>query len=83
MSERDYILARIREALAVTAPAPGHAGLSDSAPGGLPDAADHRRVLPPVGLSLAEQLSLFQKNAAELRADFRLVKDCGMNWPRG
>ena len=32
-------------------------------------------VLPAVGPSFEEQLSLFRKNAAELRADFRLCKD--------
>jgi L-lactate dehydrogenase complex protein LldG len=75
MSEADNILARIREALAVAAPVPGHPDRSAPRASLLPDAADHRRVLPAVGASVEEQLALFQKNAAELRADFRLVKD--------
>ena len=40
-----------------------------------PSTADQRRVLPAVGQSFDEQLALFRKNAAELRADFRLLKD--------
>lgn len=75
MSEGDNILARIREALAVTAPVPGQVDRSAPQASLLPDAADHRRVLPAVGASVEEQLGLFQRNAAELRADFRLVKD--------
>jgi L-lactate dehydrogenase complex protein LldG len=75
MSERETILARIREALAIPASVPGHAGLSDTQAASLPDAAEHRRVLPLVGPSVEDELSLFQKNAADLRADFRLVKD--------
>jgi len=77
MSERDNILARIREALAVPAPMPGH----DHEPGHpapvLPTAAEQRGVLPAVGQSFDEQLASFRKNAADLRADFRLVPDLG------
>jgi L-lactate dehydrogenase complex protein LldG len=65
MSERENIFARIREALTVEAHAHG--------PKGLPTTADHRRVLPAVGATFDEQLATFQKNAAELRADFRLL----------
>jgi len=75
MNERDNILARIREALAVAAPLPGRHDLGAPQPSLLPDAADHRRVLPAVGASLEDQLALFQTNAAELRADFRVFKD--------
>jgi len=75
VSERDNILARIRQALAVPAPLPG----PDHEPGRpapvLPVAGDHCRVLPAVGQSFDEQVALFRKNAAELRADFRLVPD--------
>jgi len=69
MSERDNIFARIREALTVEA----HAHEPES----LPTPADHRRVLPAVGAMLEEQFALFAKNAAELRASFKLVKDGG------
>ena len=75
MSERDNILARIREALAVPAPIPGHDhDVARSAPV-LPSAADQRRVMPAVGQSFDQQVALFRKNATDLRADFRLVND--------
>jgi L-lactate dehydrogenase complex protein LldG len=35
--------------------------------------ADHRRVLPAVGEGFEARVALFQKNALELKADFRLV----------
>jgi len=74
MNEHD-ILARIREALAVPAPVPGD-GHGTACPTPIPPSpADQRRVLPPVGQSFDEQLALFRKNAAELRAGFRLLKD--------
>ena len=62
MSERENIFARIREALKVKAA--GHDG-------GLPSVAEQRRVLPAVGATPEEQLAWFQKNAADLRADFQ------------
>ena len=97
MSERDKILARIREALAGSPSTPtGHRSadipVRESAPGGvadrnvraptrppeqsrLPDAAEHRRVLPAVGSSFDDELNLFRKNAADLRADFLLLSE--------
>jgi L-lactate dehydrogenase complex protein LldG len=77
MNERDNTLARIREALAVAAPPPGHDHDTARATPVPPSAADQRRVLPAVGQSFDEQLALFRKSAAELRADFRLVQDLG------
>jgi len=74
VNEREKMLARIREALAVAAPAPGQHGEGASKPAGLPSSADHRRVLPAVSADGAERLSLFRRNCADLRADFRLVK---------
>jgi L-lactate dehydrogenase complex protein LldG len=62
MSEREALFARIREALSVKAV--GHDG-------GLPSVPEQRRVLPAVGSTEAEQLALFQKNAADLHADFQ------------
>ncbi len=77
MSERENILARIREALTVPAPVPGHDhDVARSTPL-LPSADDQRRVMPAVGQSFNEQVALFRKNAVELRADFRLVHDLG------
>ncbi len=75
MSERDNILARIREALTVAAPLPGQDHAQAGQTPVLPSVADQRRVLPAVGQSFDEQLALFRKNAAELRADFRLCND--------
>jgi L-lactate dehydrogenase complex protein LldG len=65
MSERENILARIREALKVKAHAPHGTGL--------PAVAEHRRVMPLAGATPDEQLTLFAKNAVELRATFKLV----------
>jgi L-lactate dehydrogenase complex protein LldG len=67
MTERENIFTRIREALSVKAHAHG--------PPGLPTVADHRRVLPGVGGSVDEQFALFAKNASDLKATFKLVKD--------
>jgi L-lactate dehydrogenase complex protein LldG len=74
MSERENILGRVRQALTIPAPTPGsHPGHSQPAPP-LPTVADHRRVLPLVGESFEARLELFQKNAAELKAEFRLFE---------
>ena len=75
MSERENILGRVRQALLQSAPKPGAHGGPASSSEGLPSVADHRRVLPAVGESLEARLALFQKNAAELKAEFHLVND--------
>jgi len=67
MTERENIFNRIHEALTVKAQAHGETSL--------PTTADHRRVLPPVGATVDEQFALFARNAVELRAIFKLVKD--------
>ncbi len=67
MSEREIIFARIREGLSIKA----HAHHGD----GLPTTEEHRGVMPPVGASIEEQLALFAKNASDLKATFKLVKD--------
>lgn len=67
MSERESIFTRIREALRVEAHAHGSSGL--------PTTADHRRVLPSVGTTFDKQLALFARNAADLRATFKVLKD--------
>jgi L-lactate dehydrogenase complex protein LldG len=78
MNEREKILTRIREALTVAAPRPGAplpVGRVPS-PGvpGLPTTAglEARRWLPKVGDTVEEQLALFAKNAAMLKANFQL-----------
>src|SRR4051794_11170946 len=77
MNERDKILGRIREALRIAAPRPGHGG----------EAFDHglrerepsipsgraREWLPAVGESFKERLALFENNAADLKVDFHLL----------
>ena len=69
MTEREKILGRIREALKAPAPFPGSHGpaptpANDSTP---------RRWLPKVGENFDEQLALFARNAAGLKADFQLL----------
>ena len=78
MTEREKILGRIREALTLAAPFPGHHG--HGAPGGsapVPRAAatEARRWLPPVGPAWEEWLALFARNSEDLRTDFRRVAD--------
>jgi len=67
MSERENIFARIKEALTLKADA--HHGE------GLPTVEEQRRVMPPVGAPAEEQLALFAKNASDLKATFKLVKN--------
>ncbi len=67
MSERENLFARIKEALTLKARA--HYG-SD-----LPTVVEQRSVMPPVGATTEEQFALFAKNAVDLKATFKLVKD--------
>lgn len=69
MSERDNIFARIKEALKLQAPARHGRGL--------PTIEEQRHVMPPVGKSASELFELFTKNATDLRATFKRVKDLG------
>ena len=72
MTEREKILARIREALKVPAHVPdAHVNVPLPA-SAQSSAASARKWLPKVGESFAEQLALFQANTAELKADFQL-----------
>jgi len=74
MNERDQILGRIREALKVTAPAPGgHGDGLASGTASEPASAQVRQWLPAVGEFFTEQLAAFRGKCAELRADFHLV----------
>jgi L-lactate dehydrogenase complex protein LldG len=72
MTEREKILGRIREALTVEAPLPGHHG--DDRPHhahAIAPSAQAREWLPSVGDTIEEQLARFAANSAELRTDFR------------
>jgi L-lactate dehydrogenase complex protein LldG len=73
MSEREKILARIREALTVQAPMPGHHGVGGHKPGAAPPSAEARAWLPPTGESFQEQLERFCANATDLKIDFQTV----------
>ena len=88
MTERENILARVREALTVLAPRPGHAHDAAPHPPAPPPATLSRQSeaaadrhpspsqwLPLVGESFEERLALFRKNAADLKADFQLVSN--------
>lgn len=75
LTERDNILGRIREALRVAAPKPGHSEQKHSGPQGLPAVAVVRQWLPPVGDSFEQRLELFKTNSAGLKTDFELVAD--------
>ncbi len=72
MTERDKILARIREALKKQAHVPGAHDNTPLPASAQSSAAGARRWLPAVGHSVEEQLALFRTNAAELKADFQL-----------
>ena len=72
MTEREKIFARIREALKVEAPVPGHHEAGHHLPGNSAPSAHAREWLPPVGDSFEEQLARFRANAADLRATFYL-----------
>src|ERR1051326_7230863 len=75
MTEREKILQRVVEALKAASPPVTHghelgrsAGLDFSGRGA-------RQWLPLVGPTFEDRLALFEKNAAELKAEFYLVRD--------
>lgn len=72
MTEREKIFARIREALTVAAPMPGHHDGAHDAPVNTMPSAHAREWLPPVGDSFEDQLARFRANAADLKATFYL-----------
>lgn len=73
MTEREKIFARIREALTVQAPLPGHHDTVSHAPANGAPAAKAREWLPPVGDSFEDQLARFRANATDLKATFYLA----------
>ena len=72
MNEREKILARVREALKTPAPPPGSHGETHS-PASAKGISSARQWLPKVGESFEQQIELFEKNAAELKAGFQLI----------
>jgi L-lactate dehydrogenase complex protein LldG len=76
MTEREKIFARIREALTVQAPLPGHHGETGHHPSfnGAPS-TQTREWLPPAGDTFEEQLARFRANAADLKATFYLANN--------
>lgn len=75
MTERDKILGRIREALTVPAPRPGHHTSGSHAPADVSPSSQAAKWLPPVGESADAQLAAFAVNATDLRAEFHVLKD--------
>ena len=80
MTEREKILARVREALTLAAPIPGHGHSASGRPAtsvtqAYSPAQSPRQWLPLVGEGFANRLSLFQKNVADLKAEFHLLND--------
>ena len=72
--EKEKILRRIREGLAMPAPVPGHqAGHADPKPhnGGEPEMAQW---LPPVGEGFEAQADLFGRNSVQLKSTFHLLE---------
>ena len=76
MTEREKIFARIREALSVPAPVPGHHGEVSHHPASNGATTAHAREwLPPVGDSFEAQLARFRANATDLKATFYLANN--------
>jgi L-lactate dehydrogenase complex protein LldG len=75
MTEREKIFGRIREALTVKAPVPGHHGTGNHAVSNGAPAAHAREWLPPVGGSFEDQLARFRANATDLKATFYLANN--------
>jgi L-lactate dehydrogenase complex protein LldG len=73
MSEREKILTRVREALKAPAHFPGAHGNVALPISATSASAGARKWLPKVGETFAEQLALFQANAAELKAELQLL----------
>ena len=74
MTEREKIFGRIREALSVIAPVPGHHDQAKAAAHkSAPASSQARQWLPPVSDAFDEQLACFRENAANLKADFYFV----------
>lgn len=69
--EKEKIFKRIREALSVPAPHPGHDAACEPANG----TVEIARWLPPVGAAFADQADLFARNSVSLKSTFHLLED--------
>src|SRR5438477_12567613 len=68
---RDAILARIREALRLSAPMPGaHDSSSETAHASAGNPAEIRAWLPAAGANYEENAALFARNSADLKTNF-------------
>jgi L-lactate dehydrogenase complex protein LldG len=74
VTEKEKILARIREALTLPAPLPGHAHANEHTATLLTRNSTPSRWLPQVGPTFEDRLALFGKNAADLKADFHCTE---------
>jgi L-lactate dehydrogenase complex protein LldG len=75
MNDRETILARIREALTLTAAKPSAHGSGTGHPESAisPGPGSARQWLPVVGGSFEERIALFRANSVELKTDFYLL----------
>lgn len=71
MTERDAILARVREGLRIKAHVPG----SHGAPTVEPVRRSFQQWMPRVGESFDEQVAAFTRASSDLKTDFRIVGD--------
>jgi L-lactate dehydrogenase complex protein LldG len=72
MTSREKILGRIREALQVKAPVPGHHGEAHPQ-GAQTDVQGIRHWLPQVGANWEQQRDLFAQNSVALKTEFKVV----------
>ena len=76
MTEREKIFARIREALTVLAPVPGHHDTASHAPASVAAPSAHAREwLPPTGDSFEDQLARFRAHSADLKTTFHFCNN--------
>lgn len=85
MTEREKILGRIREALSITAPPPGHHGADDHHPPGQPihfmprPAATHAREwLPKAEDTFEAQVAQFRACSEDLKTEFIVAESADM-----
>ncbi len=73
METRNQVLGRIREALQVLAPIPGHHGVAAQIDQ-MPSPDKFQAWLPEVGSTCEARIALFAKQSAELKTEFQVVK---------